>query len=141
MILVSPSQSPAVVTSVITTVTSVAQLSVKVGIPNAGVAPQSIVISIGTLLATGASVSPIVIVAVAVLAFPQASVAVNVRVTVTPQIPELVVSSTKVIVTAPLQLSVATASSKSTIVPIHCALILGGTNVNTGATSSLIVIV
>src|SRR6188768_2355277 len=81
------------------------QPSVAVGVANTGVAGHSIVLSAGSIEITGPDLSATLIVWVAVELLPQWSVAVQVRVCATGQVPLMV--STKVSVGAGSQPSVA----------------------------------
>jgi hypothetical protein len=79
--LYSPAQSPAVVISAKVKVKALPHASVAVATANTGVAGQFIVVGAGKVAITGAVISCTLIVCDAVDAFPHASVAVHVRVT------------------------------------------------------------
>src|SRR5438034_73087 len=86
------------------------QVSVAVAVAKLGVAGQSIVLAAGKAAITGAVMSRTLMVWLAVLLLPQASVAVQVRTCTTGQLPLLV--STKVNVGLASQVSVAVAVAK-----------------------------
>src|SRR5207249_1105107 len=86
------------------------QVSVAVAVAKLGVAGQSIVLAAGKAAITGAVMSRTLMVWLAVLLLPQASVAVQVRTCTTGQLPLLV--STKVNVGVASQVSVAVAVAK-----------------------------
>jgi hypothetical protein len=109
-----PAHWPFVVTSAKVNVNALPQASVAVAVANCGVAGQVIVDASGNCAITGAVVSPTLIVCEAVDVLPQASVAVQVRVTeyVPAQAP-FVVTSAKVKVNVLPQASVAVAVANS----------------------------
>ena len=90
--------------------TLLSQLSVALGVPAAGILSQDTIWSFGTFAKTGASVSVEDILCTPVDIFPQASVAVHVRIMVKPSaqppVPPSVVSA-KLMFTLLSQLSVA----------------------------------
>ena len=112
--LYEPAHAPDVVTSSDVRVKTLPQLSVAVATANTGVAGQLIVVTAGNGLITGAVISCTLIVCEAVEEFPQASVAVQERVTLyEPAHAPVVVTSSDVRVTAAAQLSVATATANT----------------------------
>ena len=112
--LYDPAQAPFVVASVDVKVNALPQASVAVATANSGVAGQFIVEGAGNAPITGASVSITLIVCDAVEAFPQASVAVQVLVTLyDPAHAPSVVTSADVSVNALPQASVAVATANS----------------------------
>src|SRR3989441_4333868 len=92
-------------------VTAPSQASLAVAVAKTGVAGQSIVLAAGKAAITGAVMSRTLIVWLAVLLLPQASVAVQVRTCTTGQVPLLL--STNVGVTAPSQAALAVAVAKT----------------------------
>ena len=132
-----PAHCPWVVASAKVNVIALPQASVAVAVANCGVAGQEIVDVAGNAAITAAVVSSTLIVCEAVAVFPQASVAVHVLVTeYEPAHAPLVVTSAKVKVTAPAQLSVAVASANAGAA--GQAIVVGAGNwAITGATVSL----
>ena len=112
--LYEPAQAPGVVTSLYVNVNALPQLSVAVATANTGVAGQLMVETAGSASITGAEISCTLMVCEAVELFPQASVAVHVRVTlyVPAQAPGVVISF-DVSVNALPQLSVAVATANT----------------------------
>ena len=81
VVVYEPAHCPFVVTSLKVNVNALPQASVAVAVANCGVAGQEIVDGAGNAAITGAVVSPTLMVCEAVDVLPQASVAVQVRVT------------------------------------------------------------
>src|SRR5688572_8717725 len=135
----SLAQVPGVEASV-DVIATVPQASVAVGVPNDGVKGHSIVAAAGIVVNTGAVLSSTVIVCVAVAVLPQASVAINVLVTVysLAQVPG-VEASVDVIATVP-QASVAVGVPNDGVKG-HSIVAAAGIVVNTGAVLSSTVIV
>ena len=79
--LYDPAQAPFVVTSIEVKVNVLPHASVAVATANTGVAGQLIVVGAGKAPMTGAVISCTLIVCIAVVVLPHASVAVHVRVT------------------------------------------------------------
>ena len=103
-------QEPALTASLNTTVTSLSQASDALKSAADGMLSQETVTSVGTLSNTGATLSKMVILCVAVVAFPQLSVTVKVLIIAPPPVqsfPTFSFSSLTVIVTSLSQLSVA----------------------------------
>jgi hypothetical protein len=135
-----PAHAPGVVTSFGVSVTALPQASVAVGVAKTGVSPQAIVLSAGRAEITGAVVSVTVIDCEALATFPQASVAVHVRViTYEPAQAPGTVTSFGTSVTSPPQLSVAVGWPNTGAVVPQLTVELAGTPVITGGTASLIV--
>src|SRR6185436_1104167 len=112
--LYEPAQAPLVFTSAKVSVKALPQASVAVATAKTGVAGQLMVLGAGRVAITGAVVSTTLIVWLAVLLLPQASVAVQVRVTLyEPAQAPLVFTSAKVRVKALPQASVAAATAKT----------------------------
>ena len=80
VVLYDPAQAPGVVTSLEVNVKALPQASVAVAMANTGVAGQSMVVAAGRAAITGAVISCMLMVCVAVEVLPQASVAVQVLV-------------------------------------------------------------
>jgi hypothetical protein len=134
----SLAQVPGVVASV-EVIDTVPHASVAVGVPKVGVKGHSMVAAAGTEVNTGAVLSVTVITCEAVAVLPQASVAVNVLVTIDSlaQVPG-VVASVEVIDTVP-HASVAVGVPKVGVKG-HSMVAAAGTEVNTGAVLSVTVI-
>src|SRR6185436_12608746 len=112
--LYEPAHAPLVFTSAKVRVKALPQASVAVATANTGVAGQVMVLGAGRAAITGAVVSTTLIVWLAVLLLPQASVAVQVRLTLyEPAQAPLVFTSAKVKVKALPQASVAVATAKT----------------------------
>src|SRR6187431_1613403 len=134
----SLAQAPLVVTSADVMVTP-PQASLAVAVANDGVSGHSMVVAAGNALNTGAVLSSTVITCDAVAVLPQASVAVNVLVTVysLAQVPGAL-ASVVVMFTVP-QASVAIAVPKDGVSG-HSMVVAAGIVVNTGAVLSSTVI-
>ncbi len=114
--LYDPAHAPFIVTSFEVNVNALPQLSVAVAIANTGVAGQLMVVGAGNAAITGAVMSCTLIVCEAVEEFPQASVAVQVLVTLDdPAQAPAFVTSLNVSVNVLPQLSVAVAVANTGI--------------------------
>jgi len=124
------------VSTVVQRLSTPPQASIAVGIPSGRSAPQATVESVGISSKLGPAVSTMVIVCWAIEELPQASVAINVRVTVQfwGQSPAKLSTDT-VTETGVLQSSSALGSSWGRSVP-HSMVTSAGTSRKTGAESS-----
>jgi hypothetical protein len=136
VILYDPAQAPGLVTSLDVNVNALPQASTAVAIANTGVAGQSIVVVAGSAAITGAVISCTLMVCEAVEELPQASMAVQVRVTlyVPAQAPG-VVTSLDVKVNALPQASMAVAIA-NTGVAGQSIVVVAGKGSNIGAVIS-----
>ncbi len=137
LVTVPPQRFAGIGESTPVTVPAPSQLSIQFKSVIAGISPgHSTVISAGAGSSVGACVSLIVIVCVAVAEFPQASVYVQVLVTVPPQYPPTTGPSTPVTVPAPSQLSVHPRSVIAGTSPTHSTVTGPGGGFNIGFVTS-----